>query len=202
MTPPFADVAAGAIRAFHDAHVGATDRDEAPSGEAQHVWHWIDVNHRCNRLLWDEEDLARRTGVPAAQIVANKRAIDAYNQQRNDAIERIDELLLARLAGVIVAADAWHNSETAGSITDRLSILALKIFHMDSAAKRAAASTAHRAACRDRHRRLCVQRDELACCFDTLLSHAARGAAFWRIYRQFKMYNDPTFNPYLDRERS
>ncbi len=202
MTPLFADVAAGAIRAFHDSHIGAADPNEAPSGAAQHVWRWIDVNHRCNRLLWDEEDLARRTGVPAAQIVANKRAIDAYNQQRNDAIERIDELLVARLAGVIVAADAWHNSETAGSITDRLSILALKIFHMDSAAKRAAASTAHRAACRDRHRQLCVQRDELANCFDTLLTHAAEGTAFWRVYRQFKMYNDPLFVPYLYRERS
>ncbi len=202
MTPSFADIAASAIRAFHDSHVGAPNRDEAPSGEAEQVWHWIGVNHRCNRLLWDEEDLARRTGVPAAQIVVNKRAIDAYNQQRNDAIERIDELLLARLAGVIVAADAWHNSETAGSITDRLSILALKIFHMDSAAKRAAANAEHRAACRDRHRRLCVQRDELASCFDTLLTHAARGAAFWRIYRQFKMYNDPSLNPQLYRGSS
>lgn len=202
MTPSFADIAASAIRAFHDSHVGAPNWDEAPSGEAEQVWHWIGVNHRCNRLLWDEEDLARRTGVPAAQIVVNKRAIDAYNQQRNDAIERIDELLLARLAGVIVATDAWHNSETAGSITDRLSILALKIFHMDSAAKRAAANAEHRAACRDRHRRLCVQRDELASCFDTLLTHAARGAAFWRIYRQFKMYNDPSLNPQLYRGSS
>ena len=202
MTPSFVDVAASAIRAFHDSHVGAPDRDEVVSGDAEHVWHWIDVNHRCNRLLWDEEDLARRTEVPAAQIVANKRAIDAYNQQRNDAIERIDELLLARLAGVIVSADAWHNSETAGSITDRLSILALKIFHMSAAAKRPATAAAHRAACRDRHRRLCVQRDELASCFDTLLTHAVEGAAFWRIYRQFKMYNDPLFNPYLYRERS
>jgi len=199
MTSVFADVAPSALRAFHDAHVSASTDVEAPSGEAPYVWHWIDINHRCNRLLWDEEDKARRTSVPAAQIVANKRAIDAYNQQRNDAIERIDELLLGRLTRVIVAADAWHNSETAGSITDRLSILALKIFHMDSAAKRAGASAEHRAACRDRHRQLCLQRDELSNCFDTLLTHAAKGVAFWRVYRQFKMYNDPSVNPQLNR---
>jgi len=202
MTAVFADVAARALRAFHDAQVGTPTSVEAPRGEAQHVWHWIDVNHRCNRLLWDEEDLARRTDVSAAHIVANKRAIDTYNQQRNDAIERIDELLLARLTGVIVAADAWHNSETPGSITDRLSILALKILHMDSAAQRAGVSAEHRAACRDRHRRLCIQRDELADCFDTLLTQAAKGAAFWRVYRQFKMYNDPSLNPQLYREGS
>lgn len=202
MTPVFADVAASAIRAFHDSQVGVLDRDEPPAREAQHLWHWIAVNHRCNRQLWDEEDLARRTGVPAAQIVANKRAIDTYNQQRNDAIERIDELLLSRLAGVTVAADAWHNSETAGSIIDRLSILALKILHMDSAATRAEATAEHRAACHDRQRQLRVQRDELARCFDTLLTRAANGTAFWRVYRQFKMYNDATLNPYLYRERS
>jgi len=189
MTPPFADVAANAIRAFHDSHLGDPDGSKASGVGAQHVWHWIDADHRCNRLLWDQEDLARRTDVDAAQIVANKRAIDAYNQQRNDAIERIDELLLARLSGVTVAADAWHNSETAGSIADRLSILALKIFHMDNAARRAGTTAEHRAACRDRHRRLRVQRDELAGCFDTLLAQATCGAAFWRIYRQFKMYN-------------
>ncbi|MEJ7668471.1 MAG: DUF4254 domain-containing protein [Casimicrobiaceae bacterium] len=199
MTPVFADIAASALRAFHDSRLGAPTAAEAPQGEAPHVWHWIDVNHRCNRLLWDEEDLARRTSVAAAQIVANKRAIDTYNQQRNDAIERIDELLLARLEGVIVAADAWHNSETAGSIIDRLSILALKILHMDCAAQRAGASAEHRAPCRDRHRRLCVQRDELADCFDALLMQAAKGAAFWRVYRQFKMYNDPSLNPQLYR---
>jgi LmbE family N-acetylglucosaminyl deacetylase len=97
----FADVDAAAIRAFHDARVA--DRGWAASGAiayAQGPWQWIEANHRCNTLLWDEEDLARRRDVPDAAIAANKRAIDGYNQRRNDATEKVDEMLLARLSAV------------------------------------------------------------------------------------------------------
>ena len=163
------------------------------------VWRCIAANHRNNRLLWDEEDQARRTDVPDAAIAANKRAIDRYNQQRNDAIEEIDEALLARLAGVTPAADAWHNSETAGSMVDRLSILALKIHHMRLQTMRADAPAEHLHACADKLARLELQRHDLMRCFDTLLARAAEGRAFWRVYRQFKMYNDPALNPYLYR---
>jgi hypothetical protein len=98
-------------------------------------------------------------------------------------------------------ADAWHNSETAGSMIDRMSILALKIFHMDAQTRRTDAEPAHVAACRRKLARLALQRDDLGRCLDTLLERAARGEAFWRVYRQFKMYNDPTLNPYLYRQR-
>ena len=161
------------------------------------VWPWIEANHRHNRLLWDEEDRARRRDVADASIAANKRAIDGYNQRRNDAIEKIDEALLERLAGVSPASDAWHNSESAGSIVDRLSILSLKIFHMRAETTRADATDAHRESCRQKLARLALQRADLARCLDTLLARAAEGRAFWRVYRQFKMYNDPTLNPYL-----
>src|SRR5262249_21309192 len=149
----------------------------------------IEANHRCNRLLWDEEDQARRRDVANAAIVANKRAIDGYNQRRNDAIEKIDEALLSRLSNVVPVADAWHNSETAGSMADRLSILSLKIFHMREETVRADATEAHRAACSEKLARLALQREDLGRCLDTLLARAAEGRAFWRVYRQFKMYN-------------
>ena len=192
---PFDDVAARAIRAFHDEVIaGAKPRS---TGEA---WRHIAENHRNNRLLWDEEDQARRIDVADAAIAANKRAIDGYNQQRNDAIERIDEALLARLDAVTPAPDAWHNSETAGSMIDRLSILALKIHHMRAQTARSDATPAHVAACAEKLARLSTQRDDLARCLDTLLARAAEGRAFWRIYRQFKMYNDPALNPYLYRK--
>ena len=198
MSATFADVAANALRDFHDARVGEPQwLKSATPLHAVGVWHWIEANHRFNSLLWDEEDLARRVDVGDAGIAANKRAIDGYNQQRNDAIERIDEALLARIEAVTPLARAWHNSETAGAMIDRLSILALKTFHMGRAANRDDATDAQRVAWRDRLARLMVQRNDLERCLDTLLAEAAAGRAFWKVYRQFKMYNDADLNPYL-----
>jgi hypothetical protein len=192
------DVRSAAICAFHDANLeGDARASAAPAGAPGGVWPWIEANHRCNRLLWDEEDLARRRDVGDSAIAGNKRAIDGHNQRRNDAIEKIDEALLERLVGVTPAADAWHNSETAGAMVDRLSILALKIFHMRAQTERADAPEEHRAVCRDKLARLLQQRSDLARCLDTLLDRAVEGRAYWRIYRQFKMYNDAALNPYL-----
>jgi uncharacterized protein DUF4254 len=195
----FADVDARALCAFHDRSVTIGDASDDTGAFASDVARFIAANHRNNRLLWDEEDQARRTDVDDAAIAANKRAIDRYNQQRNDAIERIDEALLARVAGIPVATDAWHNSETAGAMIDRLSILALKIHHMRAQTLRPDATQEHVARCAEKLMRLERQRDDLAHCLDALLTQAAEGRAFWRIYRQFKMYNDPTLNPYLYR---
>jgi hypothetical protein len=198
MKPVFADVGADAVRAFHDREIarGGAAEPAAPES-ADEVWRWIAANHRCNRLLWAEEDLARRTDVPDAEIARNKRAIDRFNQQRNDAVERIDEALLARIAAVPPQEGAWHNAETAGAMIDRLSILALKVHAMGNEARRTDATDAHRAACAGKLARLTLQRDDLARCLDTLLARAAEGRAFWRVYRQFKMYNDPELNPQL-----
>ena len=127
-------------------------------------------------MLWDEEDRARRRDVADAAIAANKRAIDGYNQRRNDAIEKIDEALLERLAGVVPATDAWHNSESAGSMVDRLSILALKIFHMRAEATRADATERPSRGVRRKLARSTLQRADLARCLDSLLTLAARRA--------------------------
>jgi hypothetical protein len=203
MSPPFADVASGAVRAFHDACVADADwAKAAPPAHADGAWRWIEANHRCNTLLWDEEDLARRRDAGDAAIAANKRAIDGYNQRRNDAVEKVDEMLLARIDGVVAQPDAWHNSETAGAMIDRLSILALKTHQMGLQTRRTDATPEHVAACREKLDRLTRQRADLAHCYDTLLERSSEGRAFWRVYRQYKMYNDPTLNPYLyDRRR-
>jgi hypothetical protein len=175
--------------------------------EPEHsVWRWVLTNHRFNSLLWDEEDLARRTTVGAADIAANKRAIDKYNQSRNDATERVDELLLTALGLVDeasarsdaprsnVPAGARLNSETAGSIIDRMSIMALKVHAMREQTERRDVDEAHRASTRARLARLSEQRNDLGGCLDGLLADAAAGRAYFKVYRQFKMYNDPRFN--------
>lgn len=143
MNTSFSDVGASAVRLFHDRSTESSRAaPPATPEDMADVWHWIAVNHTRNCQLWAEEDLARRTDVADSEIAANKRAIDRFNQQRNDAIEKIDEALLARIAHVAPAADAWHNAETAGAMIDRLSILSLKVFHMGREAQRAAATAA------------------------------------------------------------
>ena len=200
--------------ALHDrllAHAGWPARPPAPRDEG--LWHWIQTNHLNNCRLWAEEDLARRTQVSAAEIAANKRAIDGFNQARNDATERVDELLLIAL-GLVDAASARSdapratvpaaarlNSETAGSMIDRLSILALKVQAMRAQTERGDVDAAHLAASRVKLARLEQQRADLGACLDALLADAQAGRAYFKVYRQFKMYNDPRFNPALVRER-
>jgi len=180
----------------------------------QGLWVWVLANHRHNSQLWAEEDLARRTQVADAEIAANKRAIDRHNQARNDATERIDEILLVSLGLVdadsartdapraTVPAGARLNSETAGSMIDRLSIMALKVHAMRAQVARKDVDEAHRTSSRGKLARLEQQRRDLAGCLDALLSDAAAGRAYFKVYRQFKMYNDPRFNPALVAERA
>ena len=179
------------------------------SSQAAALWQWIEANHRFNSLLWAEEDLARRTRVSDAEIAGNKRNIDRYNQARNDATERVDELLLVAL-GLVArdsaagdapvstqAPDARLNSETAGSMIDRMSIMALKVHAMRLQTKRDDVDEAHRKASQVKLERLLEQRDDLGRCLDRLLADAQAGRAYFKVYRQFKMYNDARFNPAL-----
>jgi Protein of unknown function (DUF4254) len=180
-----------------------------PSAKDDGLWHWVQTNHRFNCLLWAEEDLARRTTVGDAEIAANKRAIDKYNQARNDATERVDEILLIALGLVdaasartdapqsTVPAGARLNSETAGSIVDRMSIMALKINAMRAQTERRDVDDAHRESSRGKLDRLLAQRSDLGACLEALLADAQAGRAYFKVYRQFKMYNDPRFNPAL-----
>lgn len=191
-------VAAATLARFHDRCLAdpAGLPPASPGDAPATFWHWMAANHRCNALLWDEEDRARRTDVGDDEIAACKRRIDRYNQQRNDAVEAMDEALLAAL-DTRPGRAARLSSETAGAMVDRLSILALKIHHMGAQARRVEAGGAHVAACRAKLQRLRAQRLDLAACFDQLLADARRGRAYFKVYRQFKMYNDPTLNPYL-----
>ncbi|NHZ79169.1 DUF4254 domain-containing protein [Massilia sp. CCM 8695] len=179
---------------WHDAQL---DDARLPAPADHVVWRWVEANHRHNRLLWDEEDRARRTDAGSAAIAASKRLIDRHNQLRNDAVEALDEALLAQLAGAPPRPGARLSSETAGAMVDRLSILALKVFHMRVQAGRTEAGAEHVNTCLARLQRLVQQRHDLACCLDRLLAEVASGQAYFKVYRQFKMYNDPALNPWL-----
>ncbi len=187
---------------------------QAPAAPPGELWTWVQANHRNNCLLWAEEDLARRATVADAEIAANKRAIDRCNQARNDATERIDEVLLVALGLVdessartdapraTVRPGARLNSETAGSMIDRLSILSSKIRAMREQTLRDDVDEGHRASSRVRLERLQEQRADLGACLDALVADAMAGRACFKVYRQFKMYNDPRFNPALVSERA
>lgn len=151
--------------------------------------------HLVNVLLWHEEDEVRRPDARDAEVRRIKQTIDALNQERNDVIERIDEELFHALGEPDPGAPL--HSETPGAIVDRLSILALKIYHMREEAEREGAGPAHRERCRGRLTVLLEQRADLAGCLEALLTEVAAGRRRIRIYRQFKMYNDPALNPVL-----
>lgn len=197
MTDVFADLKGEELVRFHDERLG--DKPHPVSGTprfAEGVWQAVEDNHRFNARLWEEEELARRRDVPDAEIAANKRNIDRLNQGRNDSVERIDEMLAGRIDPPGHPGARLH-SETPGMMIDRLSILSLKIRAMGAQSSRQDATAEHRSTCAAKLKRLLEQRRDLRHCLDELLADCARGTARFKVYRQFKMYNDPSLNPHL-----
>ena len=165
-------------------------RDPPASVEAgSNLLSLILAQHFCNFKLWGLEDEARRTDVDDTHIANVKRSIDRWNETRNDLIERIDEALLARMPAVDPAIAEQH-SETAGQMMDRLSILSLKVWHMSRSAHTEEDPLAKE--CAAKAGILENQRADLARCVHRLDQDFQAGRRFFKVFRQFKSYGDPT----------
>lgn len=156
-----------------------------------------------NYQLWHEEDKARRTDVDDSMIATVKRNIDRFNQQRNDLIEKLDEAILAELtARVAETGSQVINSETPGSIVDRISIMSLKVYHMAEDSKRDDIDDEHRQKSLHRLAVLKLQRFDLYDALVRLTGECLAGTKLMKLYKQFKMYNDPALNPEMYRAQS
>ncbi len=155
--------------------------------------------HQFNYLLWHEEDIARSPDVSDREIAQVKRNIDRYNQQRNDWIEKVDDWLTQDLEqkGIRPGHGAKLATETPGSAIDRLSIISLRIYHLDEQLQRTDVDQEHLDKVQHRLAICRLQRDELSNSLKELLQEIYAGGKQHRTYRQFKMYNDPSLNPYL-----
>jgi len=156
---------------------------------------WIDT------VQWHYEDLIRDPEIDPEAALELKRKIDASNQQRTDLVEYIDGYFLNKYKKVAIADQAQINTESPAWAIDRLSILALKIYHMREEAERADASDAHRNACRSKLQVLLEQRQDLSIAIDQLLEDISNGEKYMKVYKQMKMYNDDELNPVLRGKR-
>lgn len=153
--------------------------------------------HLMNFRLWHKEDEARRRDVDNSVIAECKRYIDVHNQRRNDGMERVDECIVRAVIDVVGHTCERHNTESVGMVVDRLSILSLKIFHMEEETQRWDADHTHREACAKKLMVLLEQRTDLRIALLDLIEEFAVGTKSPKVYYQFKMYNDPSLNPQL-----
>ena len=177
-------------------HVKAPEPDYVEASDFPNL---VSMQHYVNFELWHQEDMARDPDAPDSKIAAVKRAIDVLNQRRNDMIEQMDQYLLDALQSknIKYTADAEMNSETPGSIIDRLSINALKIYHMDEEIQRLDVTDEHRKKCSGKLSVLQDQRNDLIKSLERLLADLSSGKKRLKVYQQMKMYNDENLNPVL-----
>jgi hypothetical protein len=177
-----------------------TDNVDAPRPTRHKEGSLEDILYRKNwidTVQWHLEDIIRDPEIDPVAALALKRRIDKSNQDRTDLVEDIDTYFRERYAEVTPLPDATINTESPAWAIDRLSILALKIYHMREQVERPEASEEHRATCRGKLNVLLEQREDLSAAIDTLLGDIAAGRKYMKVYRQMKMYNDPATNPVL-----
>ena len=173
---------------------------ENPYGrdELEHLLYrkcWIDT------VQWHYEDIIRLPDIDPKEALILKRKIDSSNQDRTDMVEFIDSYYLDKYKNIKILPDASINTESPAWAIDRLSILALKIYHMNEEANRESATEQHRQACSKKLNVLLEQRKDLSLAIDTLLDDISKGKKYMKVYKQMKMYNDEDLNPMLYKKK-
>lgn len=165
-----------------------------PENQLPHLLYrkcWIDT------VQWHYEDLIRDPNIDPVEALKLKRKIDASNQDRTDFVEFIDSYFLKKYTSVVPLPNSTINTETPAWAIDRLSILALKIYHMREEANRTEATETHRNTCQKKLDILLLQREDLSAAIDQLLKDIESGNKHMKLYKQMKMYNDESLNPVL-----
>jgi hypothetical protein len=157
---------------------------------------WIDT------VQWHLEDIIRNPAIDPVDALSIKRRIDSSNQERTDVVEYIDSYFFEKYKNVNPHNGASINTESPAWAIDRLSILALKIYHMQAEANRTDASPDHIAACQQKLAVLLEQRKDLSKAIDELLTDIEQGKKYMKVYKQMKMYNDPSLNPVLYQQQT
>lgn len=174
--------------------VDATIRNPFAEGSFEsllYLKNWIDT------VQWHLEDIVRDPEIDPAEGLAIKRRIDRSNQHRTDLVEKIDDYFLEAFRNVKYAQGTRINSETPAWLLDRMSILMLKIYHMEEQTERKDVSAEHIGKCRDKLTILREQKEDMRLAFDELIEDIGSGARRFKVYRQMKMYNDSSLNPAL-----
>lgn len=179
-------------------NVDANEPNNYAQGSLEQILYsknWIDT------VQWHLEDIIRDENINPVKALEIKRRIDASNQKRTDLVEFIDSWFLNKYKNTTPNADAKINTETPAWAVDRLSILALKVYHMDLEANRASASDEHREKCQMKLNTLLEQKKDLSSAIDQLLNDIENGLVKIKTYKQMKMYNDETLNPILYKKK-
>lgn len=185
-------------QATADYHV--TDNVDAPIHnpyEERSIDYYLYLKNWIDAVQWHFEDIIRDPQINPVEALALKRRIDKSNQDRTDLVELIDSYFLDQNKDVKPLSSATINTESPAWAVDRLSILVLKIYHMQQEVDRTDIDEAHRAACQTKLNILLEQRTDLSTALDQLLSDIQSGQKYMKVYKQMKMYNDPALNPVL-----
>jgi hypothetical protein len=184
-----------AVAAYH-LHKNVDEAEHNPFSEGSFEYLLFAKNH-VDTVQWHLEDIVRDPNIDPVAGIALKRRIDKSNQVRTDMVEQIDDYFLTLYAGVDAVPGAKLNTESPAWAIDRLSILILKIYHMQEEAVRVDASPEHRTKCTAKLQVLLEQQTDLSTSIDELLAEINEGKKQMKVYRQMKMYNDPSLNPVL-----